>query len=401
MSCIQKTLLLALLIFSFTGTCQAQLFDEFDKETIEGWFNLTGDGNATMDFTQEAGGFARISVDATQDHTNVWWAILKRDATQFLDLEKLKDPAYELRVEARVRLSDAPRRINFMLNTQRTTNYHEHLREYDIADTDAWHTISFTTQNFDAVPGDSVFVQFCVTDWGPDKYHVDLDYYHAEVVRVDQAKPDLGEPLPYHPPAAPIESFTNHLSVAHDSVIHSDFPDVNFNNWQVQEENGPANILTVHAKQWAVLRWDFSQYKKTKADGPGLLEITTHSTPKGGKYIEFYGEDLGVEFGKVRIIEIFEGDPAWDQKTITYNSLLQGSDYADVFNTQMIFDVELSEERGGKSFITLSRPVMQRLLDGTTKGLLIRPLGAISASIYSSEEPGDKTAPKLHFSTHH
>jgi hypothetical protein len=64
----------------------------------------------------------------------------------------------------------------------------------------------------------------------------------------------------------------------------------------------------------------------------------------------------------------------------------------------MISDIEVSSKPGSKSYVTLSRPVMQRLLEGRTKGLIIRPLGAIVASIYASETAGDR-GPKLHFST--
>jgi hypothetical protein len=39
---------------------------------------------------------------------------------------------------------------------------------------------------------------------------------------------------------------------------------------------------------------------------------------------------------------------------------------------------------------------MQRLFDGTTKGILIRPLGALSGSVYASESKADN-GPKLHF----
>ena len=177
----------------------AQFMDAFDSGKIEGWTHMTGDGTPTMEFVPKAD-FARILVDATPDQHNVWWTFIKRDVTAALDLEKLKDPAYELRVEARVRASHAPRRVNFMVNTQRTTDFHEHLREYDIDDTSEWHTISMTTENLEVVPGDTVFVQLCVTDWGPGKYHLDVDYYRADVVRRDQAGPDKGEPLMYHPP---------------------------------------------------------------------------------------------------------------------------------------------------------------------------------------------------------
>ncbi|MFL6551230.1 MAG: hypothetical protein ACJ8OJ_21270 [Povalibacter sp.] len=375
----------------------AALTDNFDGPQIQGWFQITGDGYAKMSFEQKEG-FARIGVDATEDKDGVWWTCIKRDVTSSLDLKKLSDPAYELRVEAKVRGSSAPKRVNFMLNTSRTTDFHEHLREYYLDDTTNWHVISFTTRNFDAKPGDTVFAQFCVTDWGPGKYNVDLDYYKADVVRPEKAGPDLGEPLLYHPPIATPSSFKQHVPVTHDSIINSDFPDVNFNDWHVDERDGESRVLTVTADQWIVLRWDFGQLKGAKAAGAGLLELTTSSLAIGGKYIEALGKDFGEEFGKVHVIEILGGDPAWDQEKVTSKSLMRGANYEDVFNTQMTIDLELGSKPGEKAYFTLPRPVMQRLLDGKTKGLLIKPLGALSGSVFASEDKSGN-GPKLHFST--
>jgi hypothetical protein len=393
---IKKKLIISLLILIASGICQAQFLDSFNNKKIEGWFFFTGDGAATMNFIQKDG-YARIYVDATKDKYNVYWTLIKRDVSASLDLNKLNDPSFELRVEAKVRVSNAPRRINFMINTQKTTNYHEHLMEFDIPDTSGWHTISMTTKNFDAVPGDTVYVQLCATDFGIGEYYVDLDYYRADIINVKNAGPDKGEPLPYHPPVPDINTFSNHLDVTHDGLINSDFPDVNFNDWHVKEKGGNARILTVNADQWAILRWDFENYKNFKIDGSGLLELTTQSVPKGGNYIDTYGKDLGVEFGKIRVIEIFGGDPFWDQNKVTYNNFIRGNILSDVFNSQMIYDIEMSEEQGGKNFITISRPVLQRMLEGKTKGLLIRPLGALDASFYDSENQMDNNGPKLHF----
>jgi len=373
---------------------QAQFVDNFDGPNLEGWSQLPGDGTPTMSVEQKQG-FIRYKVDATPDKHGVWWTFVKRDITSSLDMKKLKDPAYELRVEARVRGSHAPRRVNFMINTQRTTDYHEHLREYELGNTSEWHTISMTTKNFDAVPGDTVFVQFCVTDWGPDQYFVDVDYYKADVVRRDQAGPDVGEPLIYHPPIPSIQAFNHHLPVNHDSVVHLDFPEVNFNDWRVQEADTSVRVLTIDAKQWAVLRWDLAKLKNLKAEGPALLELTTHTVASGGNYIGGMGKDLGEEFPRIRVIEILGGDPNWAQESVTYDSLTQGAKYEEVFNTQMIIDLELAARRGEKAYFALQRPVVQRMLEGKTKGLLIRPLGALSASVYASEN-AQANAPTLH-----
>ncbi|MDQ8184155.1 hypothetical protein [Pelagicoccus sp. SDUM812002] len=381
-------------LFTLTSaiTCHGQFFDDFDGDEIEGWFTMTGDGWAEMELVPR-GGYARLSVDATKDPYNVWWAIMKQDLSRFLDLEKLKDPAYELRVEIRVRPSVGPRRINVMINTQRTTDYHKQLREFDVSDTSGWSTISMTTQDLDASPGDELNVQLGITDWGHDHYYLDIDYYKADIVKAATNAPELGEPLVYHPETAELDSFSEHLSVAHDLVINPDFPEVNFHEWK----NGEDRVLTVNSSQWPILRWDFGAAEGMKAAGPGILELSTQSIVKGGNYIGAYGEDLGVEFGKVRVIEIFGGDRSWDQSTATYESFTHGEDLETLINSQMIFDTELAEDRGGKTYVTLSRPVMQRLLDGTTSGIIIKPLGAISASIYDSENGDGSQAPALHF----
>jgi hypothetical protein len=83
-------------------------------------------------------------------------------------------------VEARVRIYNPPHAVNFMVNTQRTTDFHHDLMEFELPDTN-WHVISMTTRDLDAVPGDSVYVQFNVTDFGWDKYQVDVDYIKADI----------------------------------------------------------------------------------------------------------------------------------------------------------------------------------------------------------------------------
>ena len=63
-------------------------------------------------------------------------------------------------------------------------------------------------------------------------------------------------------------------------------------------------VLTINGEQWGILRWDFSKYKNAEISKAGLLELTTQSVHSGGNYIKAFGEDFGIEFGKVRVIEI-------------------------------------------------------------------------------------------------
>ena len=148
------------------SVCEAQFLDNFNKNELEkDWLVFTGDGKATMDFVQQEGDYATIYIDATKDPTNIWYAITKRNVSSYLNLKKLKGSDTELRVEARVRIYDPPRRVNIMVNTQRTTDYHLDLMEFELPDTN-WHVISMTTKDLDAVPGDSLYIQFNVTDFG-------------------------------------------------------------------------------------------------------------------------------------------------------------------------------------------------------------------------------------------
>ncbi len=384
------------LLFSFSG--HAQFLDHFDKKELHGWFFFPGDGDATMKLVQQERGYATVYVDATKDRHNVWYAISKRNVAPYLNLKKLEGPDTELRVEARVKIYNPPHRVNFMVNTQRTIEFHHDLMEFELPDTN-WHVISMTTKDLDAVPGDSLYVQFNVTDYGWHQYKVDIDYVKADIINTKTAAPDKGIRIPYHPPIPALHTFSNHLDVQEDALLNADYPEINLNDWQVRENDSSIKVLTVGGNQWAILRWDLDQFKTAKADGAGVLEITTQSVATGGNYIKAYGQQLGEEFPRVRVIEIFEGQPGWDGANVTYNSFMQGKSYETIFNTQMIFDIKLDDKQGNKNFITISEPVMQRLLDGKTKGLLIRPLGAIYASFYSAEEQGAKRAPKLYFNT--
>jgi hypothetical protein len=385
-----------MLLFLVSGACKAQFLDNFDKKRLEGWFFFTGDGNATMNFVQQEDGYATVYIDATKDQHNLWYAVTKLNIAPYLNLNKLKGPDAELRVEARVRIYNPPHRVNFMVNTQRTTEYHHDLMEFELPDTN-WHVIIMTTKNIDAVPGDSLYIQFNVTDYGWDQYQVDIDYIKADIINVKKAGPDKGIQVSYHPPIPALNTFSHHLEVKEDALINSNYPEVNLNNWQVREKEGTARVLTVSGNQWAILQWDLEKYKNSKTEGAGLLDLTTQAVSTGGNYLEAYGQQLGEEFPRVRVIEIFGGQPDWDQEKVTYDSFMQGKSYAEVFNTQMINDIKLDDKPGSKNFITISQPVMQRLLDGTTKGLLIRPLGAINASFYASENEEGEMGPKLHF----
>lgn len=361
----------------------AQFVDNFDRDSHDDYLLMTGDGTPTMTLTARDG-HGRIAIDATRDRHNVWWTILKRDVSDELDLALLSDPAYALRVEARVKISAAPRRVNFMVVTQRTTDFHQHLREFDIADTTAWHTISMLTRDLDVRPNDTLYVQFCATDLGPATYVVELDYFRADVVRTDEAGPEQGEPLVYHPDIPELSTFGHALPVAESAVVSPEYPEVNFGDWGVRGESGAeAPVVTVAREQYALLRWDLTALAGRRADGAGVLELTTQSLASGGRYRAAYGDQLGEEFPKVRIVEVLGGNPAWRRDAVTWENFLQSGREDARVNGQMVSDVTVTPGAGGKTYVTLSRPVLQRLLDGTTTGLIVQPLGLITASFYA------------------
>ena len=380
-------------IASAIRTADAQFVDTFevlqtDPQGLHGWSFFAGDGQATMTFEQKETGVASILVDATRDRRNIWWALIKRQVSDDLDLETLSKPGYGLRLEARIRVSHAPRRVNLHVNTQRTTDFHSHLMEYDIPDTE-WHTISMTTRNFDVRPGDRVFAQLALMDWGLERYRVDIDEYRATAVALESAPPDEGDPVPYHPPIPDPERFAVRVPVAHDSTIDAAYPDVNLNAWSSAGAERRAVLLGVGGTLDAILRFDLSPFRGRNATGAGLLELTTRSVQRSSDDIK--------DFGLVRVVEILGGDPRWDQKTVTADSLRQGAPPAQVFNSQMIIDWPVAEGDGARTYLTVPRPVLQRLIDGRTRGLALKPLGSIMVAFYAIEHESGRHAARLLF----
>ncbi|AFN75864.1 hypothetical protein MROS_2634 [Melioribacter roseus P3M-2] len=388
--------LLIFFIFVTVSQMNAQFIDEFngkelqyDPDGLNGWTFFSGDGNAEVKFIQKDG-YASVRVDASKDKRGLWWALIRRRISEGMDLSLIQKPNYEFRIEAKIKVSSAPKRVNLHLNTQRTTDFHTHLMEYDIPDTSNWHVISMTTKNFDARPGDNVFAQMALMDWGFDKYRVDIDYFKVDIVRVDTIGNDLGEPIPYHPPVPEISSFEHRLPVAEDATIDLEFTDYNFNNWSATDEKGNiVKLLTVSGNQYVILKWNFENYKNMKVTGPAVLELTTYSLQNSPDYKK--------DFGMIRVVEILDGKDNWLDENITFEALTEGKTISEVFNSQMIIDCEVNKLRGEKNYFVISRPVMQRLLDGKTKGIVIKPLGSVVASFYASEN--NINVPCIYFNT--
>jgi hypothetical protein len=393
---LHRTIFVAVICLVFIPPASAQFCDDFsgttlqrDPRSINGWSFFTGDGSAVMDFSVSGKGYATIHVDATRDRRGIWWALIRRRVSADMDLSLLGNPKHALRIEARIKVSDAPKRVNLHLNTQRTTDFHSHLMEFDIPDTSNWHTISMTTHQFDAVPGDSVYGQLALMDWGLETYRVNIDYFKVNIVNLDSVGPDQGVQVPYHPPIQKPGTMAYHIPVAQNGMVDAEYPQMTFSNWYTRDESGKTDLVTVSGTQFIILRWDLSAFAGKKVKGPGLLELTTHSVQRSADYEK--------DFGMVRIVEIIGGKPLWNRKDINYATLCQGQPLSRVLNSQMVIDINVSERRGSKTFATIPKPVLQRLIDGKTLGLAIRPLGAVNASFYASSDREVKRGAILHF----
>jgi hypothetical protein len=342
-----------------------------------------------MEMRQGGDGFASIVVDATRDRRNVWWALVERSASGDVDLARMRQAGMELRIEARIRVSHAPRRVNLQLRTQRTTDFHSHLMEFDIPDTDNWHTLSMTTHGFDARPGDNVIAHLALMDWGLETYRVDIDYVKVNVVEAATAGPDQGDAVPYHPPLVDPQSFAESVRVAQDGMIDSERSDVRMGNWCTRDGARTLKLRAVDATHYVILRWDFSAFAGRRVRGHGQLELTTHSVER----VAADAKDSGL----VRVVEILGGDPRWSGDTVTSASLSQGQALARILNPQPIIDWPVTEGAGSKTYLTIGRGVLQRLIDGRTLGIAIEPLGAIHAAFHTGETEGGQFGPILRF----
>ena len=74
-------------VFLLPGAASGQFFDSFDgnEASPAGWESFTGDGEATIQFIQKQD-YASMVVDATKDRRLIWWAVIKREVSEALDL---------------------------------------------------------------------------------------------------------------------------------------------------------------------------------------------------------------------------------------------------------------------------------------------------------------------------
>jgi hypothetical protein len=257
--------------------------------------------------------------------------------------------------------------------------------EFDIPKAGAWRTISMTTRDFPGKPGDTIFAQMALMDWGFGTYRVDVDYFKVDIVGPADVEPDLGEPLPYHPPIPDPESFGVSLQSVESAVIDVSRPGVHLENNTAPSDADSPRILTVGESKWVILRWEVDAFWGRRVVDGGLLELTTHEVIRG--------TGLPEDSGLVRVVEILGGNHEWTHETVTLESLTRGLPIDEVFNPQMIIDWAVTASSSKKTWFTIPRPVLQRLVDGRTLGFAIRPLDRVDASFFA--EGGE--APRLLF----
>lgn len=369
---------------------QAQFVENFEESTpdfqengLPGWNSISGDGEVL--FTQKIeDGHAVLKVDARQDKRNIWYAFTQRTVTDAVDLKELSRPHSALRIEARVRPSHAPRRVNLYLPVVGKTGNHDNLLEFDLPKANEWYTISMTVEGMEVEAEDKLLAQVSMMDWGiQGTYQLDVDYMKVYVVDIRKAAPDQGDAVRYRPPLADPASFAISRKVAEDVSVDSSFPELNLQEW----EEGDEMTLPVDATKTILLKWDFSDLQGKQVTGEGQLEIYTHSLAR------LKGNPK--DFGEVRISEIIAGDKMWQEEGVTYQSLLRDQPYHEVINEQTTIDTPLAAERGGKVIVTLSQPVLQRLVDGLTSGLAVRPLGLIDASLMDQTNEDGRYAARI------
>ena len=383
----------ASLLLGMMGLAEAngQFTERFEDGDADGWNAFTGDGNVDISLTA-ADDLATIRVDATGDRHNIWWAVINRAVNSGLNLNELQKEDHKLRLEVRVRASHAPRRINLHMFRQGSSNHHQNLMEYDIPDTTNWHTFSLTPDRLQIQPGDTVFAQLALIDWGKEVFELDVDYIRVSVVNTRQAGPDKGPPLAYRPDVPELSSFEHQLVTAHDATVDLHYPESALASWTSVDRYDSASVMTVNSSQRAIMRWDLEPFKGSDVKGWSVLELTPHSAWKNESY-EYE------ELGQIRVSEITGGKVNWKEDKVSWSRLARGKPAHEVINPQMILDVEVEPEDDKKLYITIPEPVMQRLIDGQSNGVALQPLGPVQASFYDSENRLRKYRPKLYFNT--
>ncbi len=356
---------------------------EFKEQGLKNWNAITGDGTAMFKQKSE-NGIASLQIDGTVDKRNIWYAFIHTNVAPVLDIKKLSEPGYGLRISIRVKSSHGPRRINMYLTAIDGSNL---LYEFDLEEPGKWYELSMTATDFKASAEKGLLAQVSMMDWGnKEVYQLDIDYIKVDVVDVKKTKPDLGYGIEYRPPLKNKNTYQHEIKVSDDAMVNSVFADFNFNGWQADDS---VFVLDASSTDRIIMKWDLSKYKGKKITEGGQLEITNYSVTRLQKNEK--------DFGEIRIFEIIGGNKNWKEGMVTYSNLMEGKPEFMVINTQTIVDAPVTPGKGNKTTVNISKPVLQRLIDGKTSGLAIGPLGAINFHMMSKDNATSGHAATLRF----
>jgi len=148
-------------------------------------------------------------------------------------------------------------------------------------------------------------------------------------------------------------------------------------------------VVSLDEENLVLLGWDFSDLDEQYVPEKAILALTTHSARQ-------IRDDNLEELGRIRVVEVIGKDNPWDEKTVTYKSFTEDKPPSDVINPQMIVDHRVSPERGATSYLTICKPVLERLINGQSKGIVIEALGEANVDFFSSESANTEYSPRLH-----
>lgn len=377
-----------IIILQLTASAQYRVdfnqnYSGFEKNNLEGWSTVTGDGDIVFRQKFEEGSVV-LNIDARKDKRNIWYAFMHQNIADVIDMEKLSSPEYELRMEARIKPSHAPRRINMYLSTLNEGGY---LREFDLEKANEWFTISMVTSGFNFNPGKPLMTQISLMDWGNEIYELYIDYVQVDLVKIGEEYEQFGVPLTYRPPIKDASYYSEEIIPNKNAIIDAYLADESLHPWMNKNEIKKFPVLQVDQSKTILLKWDFSNYKGKQIAEAGQLEISTNSL--------YTRKDNPKDFGEIRFSEILAVTDEWNEETITYNSFRGNKKFHEVVVSQCLIDSEVNGEKNGKTIVTISKPVLQRLVDGRSAGIAILPLGLISATFYDRNTK--EFAPRLRF----
>ncbi|MDT0645667.1 hypothetical protein RM545_03100 [Zunongwangia sp. F260] len=382
------TLLVLILVYSSNLYSQQVWKDDCNYNTEDiPWTTQHGDGEVKTRLIVKDG-FIRFVVDASAEPHNVWWATVSRPVS-FPPKDTEDYSEEKLWIEAKVKPSHATRRINMRLYNQRTRDHHAFLKEFDLEDTLNWHTIRFSPQGLRYLPGDELRCHFALIDWGNREFHLDIKEVKVFFEDAENKPEESENALEYHPQPQKLANLSHQLKVKEDATVDVLFPEESLAGWGQQENGEIKQLISVSHHLIPVLRWDFSNFKDHKVKEWGLLRLKVHSSNQVPSPTH--------EYGRIRIMEIKGGREDWNYETVTFNDLTGNLPLWEVFNEQMVIDMDMPKT--GEEFleIPISPVVLQRLIDGTTKGLAVFPLGSIQTSFYAKAYNGGENAATLNF----